>query len=86
MQLTLLANGQPRRGEFRTKLRAGARNYDCTVIPEEPVVPGGHAVHGGIVFDDPREALSHLPPGSTFELWEGSRRGYGMVLAVLAAA
>lgn len=87
VQLTLLATGQAgtRRGQFRTKLRVGTRQYECAVFPEEALVPGGHAVHGGVIFDDRDDALSHLPPGSTFELWEGTRRGYGMVLAKLPA-
>ena len=79
----MLANGQAgiRRGQFRTKLRVGTHQYTCEVIPDEVLVPGGHAVHSGIVFDEPADALPHLPPGSMFELWEGVRRGYGMVLA-----
>ncbi len=87
MQLTLLANGQAvaRRGQFRTKLRVGTRNFECDVLPDEPLVPGGHAVHCGVVFQDQRDALANLPPGSMFELWEGSRKGYGMVLAKLPA-
>jgi len=82
VQLTLLASGASpaRRGQFRSKLRTGSRHFECEIYPDEPVIPGGHAVHGSIVFDQPREALPTLPPGSTFELWEGGRRGYGMVL------
>lgn len=82
VQLTLLANGQSaaRRAQFRTKLRTGSRHFDCEIFPDEPVVPGGHAVHSTVVFDQPSDALSSLPPGSMFELWEGGRRGYGMVL------
>lgn len=82
VQVTLVASGQAatRRGQFRTKLRIGTRQFDCEVFPEEPLIPGGHAVHSGVVFDHPAEALANLPPGSMFELWEGGRRGYGMVL------
>jgi len=87
VQVTLLSNvAAARRGQFRTKLRVGMRNYECEISPDEPLVPGGHAVHAAVAFDQPAEALPHLPAGSTFELWEGSRRGYGMVLAVGATA
>ena len=83
VQLTLLASGQTaRRGPFRTKLRVGTGQYECGIFPDEPLVPGGHAVHCSVNFDAPSEALPHLPAGSMFELWEGARRGYGMVLAV----
>jgi hypothetical protein len=82
VQLTLLAAGPAaaRRGHFRSKLRTGSRHFDCEIYPDEAIVPGGHAVHSSVVFDDPHDALAALPPGSMFELWEGGRRGYGMVL------
>lgn len=88
MQLTLLGSAPsgPRRAPFRTKLRVGTHQYECEVFPSEPLQPGGHAVHCGVLFDAGREAMAHFPPGGMFELWEGARRGYGMVLAVVAAA
>jgi hypothetical protein len=83
VQLTLLAasGSTARRGPFRTKLRVGTHQYECDVFPDEPLMPGGVAVHSSVVFDQPRDALQHLPAGSMFELWEGARRGYGQVLA-----
>lgn len=85
VQLTLLAGSQAtaRRGPFRTKLKVGTGHYECGIHPDEPLVPGGHAVHCSVLFDQPADALPHLPAGSMFELWEGARRGYGMVLAVV---
>lgn len=87
VQLSLVASGQAaaRRGSFRTKLRVGTYQFNCEVVPDEPLQPGGMAVHCAVLFDEPQEALSHFPAGGMFEVWENGRRGYGQVLSIGAA-
>lgn len=87
VQLTLLAvRGSRlqagRSGAFSSSLRVGTRNFACEVYPEHTLTPGAAAVHCAVAFEDPEGALPHFPPGTTIELWEGRRAGYGMVLAV----
>lgn len=90
VQLTLLGSGRSSGGSrtapFRTNLRVAMRNFPCEVLPEEPLTPGGHAVHATVAFADPGDAVAHFPAGAMFELWEGGRRGYGMVLSVTPGA
>lgn len=69
---------------FRSTLRVGTHHFACDIFPEEPLTPGGHAVHCAVSFVDPEQALPRFPAGTMFELWEGGRKGYGMVLAVTA--
>ena len=89
IQLTLLPTSAGGRknslpaGEFRTVLNSGGHHFSAAIFPEEPVKPGGAAVHCNATFLAPKEALSHFPAGSQFELWEGGRKGYGSVLVVL---
>lgn len=86
VQLTLVGTGRRtvaiRNGLFHSTLRTGTHNFGCDILPQEPLVPGGHAVHCGVYFTDPASALPHLPPGAMVELWENGRKGYGMVLAI----
>jgi hypothetical protein len=90
VQLTLVAKGRraatTRSSPFHSTLRVGTHNFACDIVPQEPLQPGGSAVHCGVIFVDPTAALPHLPPGSMFELWESGRVGYGMVLAIASAA
>jgi hypothetical protein len=75
--------GESRTAAFVTVLRTGSRNFSAEVSPIEPMVAGGRAVHCSVTFSDPASARPHFPSGSSFELWENGRRGYGMVLANL---
>ena len=88
VQLTLVSTTRgstaDRRGPFHSALRVAGRNFDCEVVPQAEVTAGGHAVHCAIKFADAAAALPLFPPGTHFELWEGSRKGYGTVLSVLS--
>lgn len=89
VQLTLLGSRRSahsnRSAGFTSVLRVGTYHFNGQFHPEEPLVPGGHAVHCEVVLSEPTSALPHLPAGAMFELWENGRAGYGMVLGVLAA-
>lgn len=74
---------ESRASHFATILRIGSRNFSATVAPAETMVAGGRAVHCSVTFSEPSLARPHFPSGSSFELWENGRRGYGMVLANL---
>jgi hypothetical protein len=86
VSLTLIATEQGGRksplpaGEFRSVLAVSSRHFSATIYAPKPVRPGGDAVDCGVVFLTPRDACPHFPAGTRFELWEGGRKGYGVVL------
>ncbi|WP_146180311.1 hypothetical protein [Opitutus sp. ER46] len=85
VQLTLAGGRRgatSRHGSFQGNLRVGINQFLAEIHPEEPLMPGGHAVHCAVYFADPAAAMTHFPAGANFEIWDGGRVGYGMVLAV----
>jgi hypothetical protein len=61
-------------------LGAGSRRFSAVLHLHEHAFPGGPAVHGEATLLEPELAVSFFPPGTQFEVWEGSRKGYGFVL------
>ena len=90
VQLTLLAPTAGGRksalpaGEFQIVLVSpGRRHFPAAIFPAAPLLPGGAAVNCEVQFAT-EEAAGHFPAGTQFDLWEGTRTGYGTTLRVLS--
>jgi hypothetical protein len=85
VQTCLVSDAHGRRGvvesgEFRTVLGVSGRRFPAVLSVAHALAPGGPAVHANVTLLEPAESLAFFPPGTQFEIWEGTRIGYGSVL------